>query len=122
MQPAAGETTTDEWLELAVLAEPEAVESLSEAFARWGQGVAVEQPVDGSRDGDVLEIPADGPVVVKTYLPLAASDVAERRSEIEKAVWALGQLRQVGPLEVRPLRDDDWANAWKEHFYVHRVG
>ena len=43
-----------------------------------------------------------------------------RRSK--KAVWALGQLRQVGPLQVRTLREADWANAWKEYFFVHRVG
>jgi ribosomal protein L11 methyltransferase len=46
----------------------------------------------------------------------------ERRAQIEKGVWALGRLRQVGPLQVRTLREADWANAWKEYFFVHRVG
>lgn len=111
-----------EWLELATTAEPEAVESLAEAFGRWGQGVAVEQPVASSLDGDEVHVPADAPVVVKTYLPLLEPDCNERRQRLETAVWALGQLRQVGPLVVRPLREQDWANAWKEHFFVHRVG
>src|SRR5207302_10201812 len=39
-----------------------------------------------------------------------------------KALWALGLLRQVGPLQVRTLREADWANAWKDYFFVHRVG
>jgi len=34
----------------------------------------------------------------------------------------LGKLRTVGPLQVRTLREADWANAWKEYFFVHRVG
>ena len=43
----------DAWLELSVSAEPEAVESVSAAFAEYGQGVALEQAVESSRDGDI---------------------------------------------------------------------
>lgn len=114
--------TDDEWLELSTTAEPEAVESVSAAFAEWGQGVAIEQVVESSRDGDVVNLPADAAVVVKTYLARRDPIVAQRQAQLEKAVWALGQLRRVGPLQVRPLRESDWANAWKEHFFVHRVG
>ncbi|HEX8967614.1 MAG TPA: 50S ribosomal protein L11 methyltransferase [Chloroflexota bacterium] len=112
----------DEWLELATTVEPEAVESVSAVFAEHGQGVAIEQVVVSSADGDVVSLPADAPVVVKTYLALADPEVEERRARLEKAVWALGRLRTVGPLQVRRLREADWANAWKEYFYVHRVG
>lgn len=112
----------DQWLELSTLVEPEAVESVSAAFAEHGQGVAIEQVVESSRDGDVVNLPADAPVLVKTYLPLADPSLAERREQLEKAIWALGKLRQVGTLQVRALRESDWANAWKEHFFVHRVG
>jgi ribosomal protein L11 methyltransferase len=112
----------DEWLELTTTVEPEAVESVSAAFAEHGQGVTIEQAVESSRDGDIVHLPPDAPVTVRTYLPLADPAVAARRAELEKAVWALGKLRQVGPLQVRTLREADWANAWKEHFFVHRVG
>jgi ribosomal protein L11 methyltransferase len=114
--------TADEWLELSTLAEPEAVESVTAAFAEHGQGVAIEQVVESSEDGDVVNLPADAPVVVRTYLPLADPAVEQRKAQLEKAVWALGKLRQVAPLQVRTLRETDWANAWKEHFFVHRVG
>ena len=113
---------TDEWLELATSVEPEAVEAVSAVFAEHGQGVAVEQVVESSRDGDVVELPANAPMLVKTYVPLRDPAAAGRKAQIEKAVWALGHLRQVGPLQVRTLREADWANAWKEHFFVHRVG
>jgi ribosomal protein L11 methyltransferase len=112
----------DGWLELSAAAEPEAVESLSAAFAEHGQGVALEQPFDSSRDGDVVTVPPDAPVVVKTYLALADPRLEERRARLETAVWALGKLRQVGPLQVRTLHEADWANAWKDYFFVHRVG
>jgi ribosomal protein L11 methyltransferase len=114
--------TDEQWLELSTTAEPEAVESIAAVFAEYGQGVAVEQVVKSSEDGDVVELPADAPVIVKTYLPLADPRIEERRRQLEKAVWALGMLREVGTLRVRILRESDWANAWKEHFQVHRVG
>jgi ribosomal protein L11 methyltransferase len=111
-----------EWLELETRAEPEAVESVSSVFAEYGQGVAIEQVVESSRDGDVVRIPPDAPVLIKTYLPLLDPSTNARRAKIEQAVWALGKLRDVGPLQVRTLRETDWANAWKEYFFVHRVG
>jgi ribosomal protein L11 methyltransferase len=114
--------TDDQWLELSTTVEPEAVESVSAAFAEYGQGVAVEQVVESSRDGDVVNLPPDAPLLIKTYLPLADPRLDERRQQLEKAIWALGKLRQVSPLSVRTLREADWENAWKEHFFVHRVG
>jgi ribosomal protein L11 methyltransferase len=111
-----------EWLELATTVEPEAVEAVSAAFAEYGQGVAIEQAVQSSRDGDVVELPPDAPVLVKTYLPLADPAVNHRRAQLEKAVWALGRLRRVAPLRVRSMRESDWSDAWKEYFFVHRVG
>ena len=113
---------SDEWLELSTVAEPEAVESVSAAFAEHGQGVAIEQVVESSRDGDVVEMPTDAPVLIKTYLAVRDPAAEQRRARIEKAVWALGRLRHVAPLQVRTLREADWANAWKAHFFVHRVG
>jgi ribosomal protein L11 methyltransferase len=121
--PVIGNAARDEeWLELAVETEPEAVESVSAVFAEYGQGVAIEQVVESSRDGDTVHLPADSPVLVKTYLPLTDPSTAERRAHIEKAIWAFSQLRKVGPLQVRTLREADWANAWKQYFFVHRVG
>jgi ribosomal protein L11 methyltransferase len=116
------DTDADEWLELATSAEPEAVESVAAVFAEFGQGVAIEQAVESSRDGDIIHLPADAAVVVKTYLPVYDPSTLERRAQIEKAVWALGKLRQVSPLRVRTIREADWANAWKDYFFVHRVG
>ncbi len=113
---------TDAWLELSVSAEPEAVESVSAAFAEYGQGVALEQAVESSRDGDVIDLPPDAPVIVKTYLAVADPDLEKRKAQLEKAVWALGKLRQVGALQVRTLHEADWENAWKDYFFIHRVG
>ena len=70
----------DEWLELTTSAEAEAVESVSAVFAEFGQGVAIEQVVESSRDGDVVTLPADAPVLIKTYLPVRDPTTAQRRA------------------------------------------
>jgi len=112
----------DEWLELATTVEPEAAEAVSAVFAEHGQGVAIEQVVESSRDGDTVNLPPDAPVLVKTYLPVADPSTAARKDKLARAIWALGQLRSMSPLQVQTLRESDWANAWKKYFFVHRVG
>ncbi|MCL5111027.1 MAG: 50S ribosomal protein L11 methyltransferase [Chloroflexi bacterium] len=106
------------WLELSCQADREAAEAVSELFARHGRGVVVED-VD-VLDGEVVADP-DSPVTLRTYLPLDDS-AAAKRLEIQKGLWILGMLRQVGDLTERELAEADWAEAWKAHFYVHRVG
>jgi ribosomal protein L11 methyltransferase len=114
---------SDGWIELAVQVDNEAVEAVAEIFSRYGYGggVAIEEPFDQEADGDGLRIAADRPFVVRTYIPddAAARETIER---LERALWHLGQMRYVGPLVAAPRAEEDWANAWKEHFHVHRVG
>jgi ribosomal protein L11 methyltransferase len=111
-----------EWLELATTVEPEAVDAVAAVFGEYGKGVSIEHSVESSRDGDVVSLPQDAPVIIKTYLPLAHPELKQRQTILEVAIWALGKLRNVGPLSTRTLREEDWANAWKEYFFVHRVG
>ena len=109
-----------QWLELSTLAEREAVDAVAEAFSRWGQGVAVEEPLLPTLDPEVTHIDPTRPVLVKTYIPLDER-AEERRARLAEAVWFLGRLRRVEPLQVRTIHEEDWASAWKEHFHVQRV-
>ena len=118
------------WLELSVEIDPEAAESVSELFARVGYngGVVVEQsllPREGEPDTwEELappEIDPTRPVSVRTYIP-DDEQTPQRRSELERALWALGMMRGVGDLRVRPCKEEDWANAWKAFYGIQRVG
>jgi ribosomal protein L11 methyltransferase len=109
------------WLECSTLAEAEAVDAVAEVFARFGQGVAIEEPIVSAPDGEWVRIEVDKPVLVKTYIP-SDERAEERRRRLEEAIWHLGRLRHVEPLRVSTLDEQDWADAWKEHFFVHRVG
>lgn len=110
------------WIELSTRVEAEAVESVSEVFGRLGHGgVAVEQPISRADElGQVVLDPAQ-PVTVKTYLPDDETAVAAIR-EVEEALWHLSMLRQIEPLKVARLAEEDWAEAWKEFFFVQRIG
>ena len=114
---------TGGWIELAVQADNEAVEAVTEIFSRYGYGggVAIDEPFDQEKDGDNLRIATDRPFVVRTYLP-DDEGAREKIDALERALWHLWQMRYVGPLTIAQRADEDWANAWKEHFYVHRVG
>ena len=111
------------WLELSVDVEPEAVESISELLARYGYngGVVVDQPIIAGADGPEYSFDTSRPVTMRTYLPLDER-AEETRQRIEQALWHFGQMRTVGPLRVRPLEEEDWANAWKQHYTVQRIG
>ncbi|MDP9315350.1 MAG: 50S ribosomal protein L11 methyltransferase [Chloroflexota bacterium] len=111
------------WLELSVEIDQEAVESVSELFAQVGynSGVAIEQPFVGSPDGPEYTIDAARPVVVRTYLPLD-EHAEEARARVAQGLWALGMMRPVGELQVKQLEEEDWANAWKAHYPIRRIG
>ncbi len=111
------------WLELAVESDSEAVEAVAELFARHGynQGVVVEEAFTQDQDGDNLAVDPTRPVMVRTFLAEADADPGTIET-IRQALWHLGRMRHVGELQVTRRREEDWANAWKAHFSVHRIG
>lgn len=108
------------WLEVSVQVDGEAAEAVSEVFNRYGRGGAV---LSTDFDDDVRRLsPGNTAVVtVKTYLPLDEEGLKTRR-HIEEALWHLSQIYPLPLPEFRELTEDDWANAWKKHYHVLRIG
>jgi ribosomal protein L11 methyltransferase len=119
-------TTSDAWLELAVLADTEAVEAVSEILSRFaGGGASVEPAFELVDDGLDARVDPTRPAVVRAYLPARDHDVV--RQAVAGAEEALGHLqafglRPIGELQARTVHEADWAEAWKEHFPVLPVG
>jgi ribosomal protein L11 methyltransferase len=103
------------WLEASVQADGEAAEAVSEVFNRYGRGGAVLSTEFGDELSNVAV------VIVKTYLFLDEEGL-KTRQRIEEALWHLSQIYHVPPPQFRELTEDDWANAWKKHYHVLRVG
>ncbi len=84
-------------------------------FNRYGRGGAV-------LSADFEDEFSDTAVVtVKTYLPLDEEGLKTKRC-IEEALWHLSQIYPLPTPEFRELTEDDWANAWKKHYHVLRIG
>jgi ribosomal protein L11 methyltransferase len=111
------------WLELSVDVDPEAVESVSELLAQHGYqgGVVIDQPIIAGADGPDYSYDTSRPVTLRTYLPLDER-AEETRARVEHALWHFGRMRPVGPLRVQQLEEQDWADAWKQHYTIQRIG
>ena len=112
------------WLEISVTADLAAIEALSALFHQHGEGgVAIEEPFYTDPDGEHYGIDAGRPARVSTYLP-DTEDGRARLERIEQGLWHLTafNLAPIGALQVRTIAEDDWANAWKEHYHPLRVG
>jgi ribosomal protein L11 methyltransferase len=111
------------WLEFSVDVDQEAVESVSDLLAQYGYngGVVVDQPIIPGADGPEYSYDAARPVTLRTYVPLD-DQAEETRARVEQALWHFGQMRPVGALRVTTLEEQDWANAWKQHYTVQRIG
>jgi ribosomal protein L11 methyltransferase len=113
-------------LELSVVADTEAVEAVSEILSRIAPGgISVEPAFESVDEGLGARIDPTRPATVRAYLP--GADRAAAEAAVERASSDLGHLqafglRQIGDLRTRLLRDGDWANAWKRHFPVIRLG
>lgn len=111
------------WYQLSVDVDNEGVEAVTEIFGRYGfnNGVAIEEPYVQDQDGDNLGIDTDKPFTVHTYVP-EEDFKPEMLEELRQALYYLGLLRGISDVRVSNLQEQDWANAWKEHFQVHRIG
>jgi ribosomal protein L11 methyltransferase len=60
---------------------------------------------------------------MKAYLPVG-SETDEQVRRIEGDLWHLQAfgLSPVGELQRTEIAEEDWANAWKEHFHPLKVG
>lgn len=108
------------WLELSVRTPPEFVEPLSQIFYRYGHG-GVAVAVDGDFNPDEGEsLSGDEWATVTTYLPVNES-TDERRSRIDVGVRLVAHVSDISPLQERIIAEEEWQNAWKEHFHVLRI-
>jgi ribosomal protein L11 methyltransferase len=99
---------------------------VSEILSRVAPGGASVEPAFTLADeGLGARIDPARPAIVRAYLP--ARDRTAARVAVAAARTALGHLqafdlRPIGELETRVVHEADWAEAWKRHFPVLRVG
>jgi len=112
------------WLEVSVEASHEASEAAYAVMSQYAAGgVAIEEPVSQPSDGDGAAIDFSRPVTLRAYLAMDGAEDGLARS-IEEGLWHLSRIdiAGVGEVSVRELAEEDWANAWKDHYHVRHIG
>ena len=114
------------WIELAVDADIEAVEAVSEILGRLAPGgTSVEPAFDLVDEGLGARVDPTRPATVRAYIPAddpAAAEIAVRQAETALSHLQAFGLRPIGDLRTRIVAESDWADAWKQYFPVMRIG
>jgi len=92
-------------------------------LARYAPGgVAIQQ---NALDLTGEEWRPDGPLEpvasVRAYLAFEPG-LDEKRRQVEEALWHLRQIAPIPEPQFRTVVEEEWANVWKEHFHVTRIG
>lgn len=108
------------WLEVSMTVEPELAEAVSELISRFvSNGVVVESGVTFNDDED--EGTPFGPARVYGYLAID-EHIEETRQRLEEGFWHLGQIQSLPDPVFRPIEDEDWMAAWKQHYRPIQIG
>lgn len=117
------------WVQVRVLVDGEAAEAVAEALRPFAfGGVSLEQAVvedlpDQAADLDsgVIVPHLDDQVTVSVFFP-EDQDSSAVRSRIQHVLWHMGQLYPIPEPSFGIIREQDWANTWKEHYAPIRIG
>ena len=114
------------WVEISVEADSEAVEAVSEILGRVAPtGTSVEAGFELVDEGLGARVDPARPAIVRAYVEATDPEAVERT--IDDVTQALGHLqafdlRPIGEVTTRLVDEADWAEEWKRHFPVLRVG
>jgi ribosomal protein L11 methyltransferase len=108
------------WLEVSLNVNGELAEAVADVLARFApSGVMTEQGVRFVDDED--EGTASGPIAVRAYLPVD-EQLEETRQRIEEALYYLGRIQPLPPAIFKPIADQNWMEAWKQHYRPIPIG
>jgi ribosomal protein L11 methyltransferase len=108
------------WLEVSLTVDPELAEAISEVLSRYvSGGVVVESNVRYNDAED--EGTAYGPVRVYGYLPID-KHIEETRQKVAEGLWALGMIQPLPEPAYKTILDEDWMQAWKQHYKPIPIG
>ncbi len=109
------------WIEVELIVEGELAEAVAEVLGRFvSGGVAIESTAVTASDDDTLG-QAVGPLRVCGYLPVDGQ-LEENRRRLEEALWYLGRIRPLPPAQFRTVQEQDWSQAWKQHYHPIPIG
>ena len=108
------------WLEVSLTLNSELAEAAAEVLTRFiPNGVVIESSVAFLNEDDT-GTPLDT-VRVYGYIPID-EHIEATRQRLEEALWHLSQIQPLPEPAYRPLHDQDWMAAWKQHYHPIPIG
>ncbi len=108
------------WLEVSLTVNGELAESVADVLARFApNGVMTEQGVKFNDEED--EGTATGPITVRAYLEVN-DQLEETRQKLEESLFYLGMIQPVPTPTYKQIADQNWMEAWKQHYKPILIG
>lgn len=108
------------WLEVSLTVNGELAEAVADVLARFAfSGVMMEQGVKYTDDED-LGTPT-GPITVRAYLEMN-DQIEETRQKLEESLYYLGMIQPLPAASYKEIADQNWMEAWKQHYKPILIG
>ncbi len=108
------------WLEVSLTVNGELAEAVADVLARFAySGVMMEQGVKYVDDEDAGT--PTGPITVRAYLEMN-DQIEETRHKLEESLYYLGMIQPLPPASYKQIADQNWMEAWKQHYHPILIG
>jgi ribosomal protein L11 methyltransferase len=108
------------WLEVSLTVNGELAEAVADVLARFAfSGVMMEQGVKYVDDEDAGT--PTGPITVRAYLEMDGR-IEETRQKLEESLYYLGRIQPLPPASYQQIADQNWMEAWKQHYKPILIG
>jgi ribosomal protein L11 methyltransferase len=108
------------WLEVSLTVNGELAEAVADVLARFAySGVMMEQGVKYTDDEDAGT--PTGPITVRAYLEMN-DQIEETRQKLEESLYYLGRIQPLPIASYREIADQNWMEAWKQHYKPILIG
>ena len=108
------------WLEVSLTVDGELAEAVADVLARFAySGVMMEQGVKYTNDEDAGT--PTGPIIVRAYLEMN-DQIEETRQKLDESLYYLGRIQPLPEPTYKQIADQNWMEAWKQHYKPIRIG
>jgi len=108
------------WVEVKLKCDGELAEALAEVLGRFVSGGVVIESVTWFNPRTQENEPT-GVLNVFGYLPFD-ENLEEQRDKLDAALGHLGLITPIPTPQYRPIQDQNWMDAWKQHYLPIPIG
>lgn len=108
------------WIEVKIKCDAELADALADVLGRFvSHGVVVEAQT--RFNPRTQENEPTGGLCVSGYLAVN-EELESKRQKLAEALWHLGQIAPIPEPKYRPIKDENWMDAWKAHYQPIPIG